>query len=244
MERMEVVSTGIELPSGLDDVPNIHLEVDETFTFAGSTRYTLIDQVAAEVFVFTDADAQGNITRQLNFIFEGTLSGSDFAYDYASDESQRVGAHTYIPDTYFFWEMDGAIAEEPDRDTAIIDRYLRSQGFAPPRDGLIQRFVRVATEDRRNEFIIVYMEDLGGLGYSQQELDAGGTANHLVPGIAESLRDRALESFEVVYEFTPESGEPAEPEQSIEAEEESPDPEGVFPRGPFIDLEEPDEPGR
>lgn len=185
--------------------PNIEIDVADDFDYVGVTRYELLGEVSAEAFIFADADGEGFINRQLTFIFEGALPDSDFTYRYSGDDTERLGRHDYIADTFFFWGMDEAIRAEPGRDTAIINRFLAERGYEQPDDGLIQRFVRVVTEDRRHEFIIAYMEDLGDLGYTRDELEEGGVANELVPDISASLRDRALASFTVMREARPEA---------------------------------------
>lgn len=188
VEGNTLVSTGL---------PEMRFDVHQDFAYAGSTRYELIGEVAAEAFLFVDADEDGVVQRKLTFIFEGALPDSDFTYGYTSDDVVTLGGREFLGDVFFAWGINEAVSAYLESDTAIHDAYLSSAGYTQPNDLLIRRLVHIANDERNAECIVAYAEDMGSLGYTQEELGEGGQANALIPEIEDSLRERALASFSV-----------------------------------------------
>ena len=60
-----------------------------------------------------------------------------------------------------------------------------------------QRLVHLVDEAKRNELMIIYVEDLTGTGLTAADLSEGGSARARWPEISQGLLDRALKNMKV-----------------------------------------------
>lgn len=168
------------------ELPAARLTFDPAFSYAGGHTFELYDVAEAEQHLFVDADEDGRVRRLWWIQFEGYLPGNTHAYDYDEDPLRReIGGHEWYVRP-LVTRVDHAEANPPsDGDRA--EALLNEKGYRLPDEVAGVRLVRLLDEDRRNELMLIYMEDLSTRGVRLAELDGEGRAS-----IGAEVLERAL----------------------------------------------------
>ncbi len=161
------------------DLPKIRLKFNKKFKFAGSHEFVLYDRAKAEQYFFVVAEDK-KIKRMFMLQFEGFLPKIDAKYEYNEPNTIDFGGLKYFSNAEFIPNVEQALNAVPDSDIARAAKFLQDKGFTLMRSLVFQRFVRVVDESKRNEFIMLYIED----------------AND--EKAKENLSERALENFKVL----------------------------------------------
>ena len=161
------------------DLPKIRLKFNKKFKFAGSHEFVLYDRAKAEQYFFVVAEDK-KIKRMFMLQFEGFLPKIDAKYEYNEPNTIDFGGLKYFSNAEFIPNVEQALKAVPDSDIARAAKFLQDKGFTLMRSLVFQRFVRVVDESKRNEFIMLYIED----------------AND--EKAKENLSERALENFKVL----------------------------------------------
>lgn len=140
-------------------LPSIRLEFDNKFKYAGTQKFILYERAQVEQFFFVDADDQRRIKRMYWVQFEGYLPGVDASYNYPVTETVNLGGQTYIVNSERIANVSAALKHDPQSDAAHTASFLESKGYRLNESIRFQRFVRLVDEPKRNEFIVLYIED-------------------------------------------------------------------------------------
>ena len=140
-------------------LPRIRLKFDNHFKYAGTQKFVLYGRSQAEQFFFMDTDGRGQFRRMYLVQFEGYLPNVDATYDYAVTGTVIVHGQTYIVNTDNVPSVSAVLKQEPESDAARAVTFLMQRGFHVPESVRYQRFVRLVDDAKRNEFIIVYIEN-------------------------------------------------------------------------------------
>ncbi|HEX7175758.1 MAG TPA: hypothetical protein VF240_10905, partial [Pyrinomonadaceae bacterium] len=85
-----------------------------------------------------------------------------------------------------------------DSDGARARSFLESKGYRMAGDDiLMQRLVHLVDEARRNELMVIYIEDLGGMGLTAADFAGGGSAAARWPDISKGLLERAAGGMKI-----------------------------------------------
>lgn len=179
-------------------LPTIRLKFDKTLKYAGSQNFTLYGRAQAEQFYFVEADERQRIRRMFIVQFEGFLPNVNQTYDYPATKIVNIGGQNYIVNASMTPDVAAVLKKNPETDAAQAASFLEGKGFRVGGDVLFQRFIRVVDEAKRHEFILIYIEDLSGTGFTAADLLKGGRAENQTDKIFEELQKRALSSFEVL----------------------------------------------
>ena len=139
------------------DAPKIRLKFDKKFKFAGSQKFVLYDRAEAEQFFFVEAKDK-KIKRLYMLQFENFLSGIEGVYNYGEPQTVKIGGFDFFANTESIPNVEQALKAVPDSDIAKAADFLKGKGFTLINSLLYQRFVRVVSDDKRREFIILYIE--------------------------------------------------------------------------------------
>lgn len=177
-------------------LPEVRLEFDPAFKYAGSQRVELYGLAEAEQHFFVDADEEGRIRRLYWIQFESYLPGNRFTYDYKVTKLVNLGGFDFIADALVVSGKDEPA--RPGSDTAHAQAFLKSKGFPETSDELmLQRLVHILGEDRRSEMMIMYVEDLEARGLSASALKDGSGPTGLWPKVAQDLFERASRNLAI-----------------------------------------------
>lgn len=176
--------------------PAVRLEFDKKFKYIGSQTFILYDVATAEQHFFVDADGQGGIKRFFWVQFEGYLPNNTHSYDYKSSKVVNIGGLDFIADAYA-----RNIKTNPSRansDGSRARAFMESKGYHLASDNVMsQRLVHLVDQSKRNELMIIYAEDLGGIRLTAADLAPGGSAAARWDSIAAELLERALKNMKL-----------------------------------------------
>ena len=191
-------------------VPDIAIQVDEAFRFVGSFDFEIeanSDEwpddlvgkpiAAGERFVFVDSNASGLVERLFVVQFEGFLGNNEETYNYNFSTAKQLGENRYRQNNWFYNSREQAELN-PNGEGARTRAFLAEKGFQVADDFMMSRYVGLASEDRRNEIILYYIEMMNSsLGYTLQEWE-DESVNLDRSGIEEQFVTRSQTSFEIV----------------------------------------------
>lgn len=177
-------------------MPAIRLSFSEEFKYIGSQDFILYDVARAEQHFFVDADKQGRIKRLYWVQFEGYLPSNTNTYRYKINKTINIGGLDFIADAYA--RNIQANPGRADSDGSRARAFLEKQGYRLMSDEVLsQRLVHLVDEEKRNELMIIYMEDLSGMSLTAAELAAGGSAAPRWEEISKGLLERAIKGLAV-----------------------------------------------
>jgi hypothetical protein len=115
--------------------------------------------------------------------FEGYLPANTHTYKYTPTKVVNIGGFDFIADAYPR-SLKGPLGR-PDSDGNRARAFLASKGFkSAGTEILSQRLVHLVDEAKRNELMIIYVEDLTDTGLSASDLSEGGAARARWPEIS------------------------------------------------------------
>ena len=179
------------------ELPSVRLKFDSGFTYVGNQEFILYDVARAEQHFFIDADKQGRIKRMYWVQFEGYLPSNNNAYRYRVNKVVNIGGLDFIADAYAR-NIKGNPGR-PDSDGNRARTFLEGKGYRIGSDDVIsQRLVHLIGEPKRNELMVIYMEDLAPMGLTAADLGTDGRAAARWEEISKGLLERALKGMEVL----------------------------------------------
>ena len=179
-------------------MPAASIEFDKDFKYVGGHSFVLYDVARAEQHFFVDADSDGRVRRFYWVQFEGYLPSNTHAYNYRQKvpKSANVGGLEFIADAYP--RNLKANPAPSDSDGARARAFLESKGYRLAGDDiLMQRLVHLADEAKRNELMVIYIEDLGGMGLTAADFAEGGRGAARWPEISKGLLERAVGGMKI-----------------------------------------------
>jgi hypothetical protein len=178
--------------------PSVRMRFSRAFKYVGRQYFVLYERARAEQFYFVDADRRGRIRRLYIVQFEGYLSHIDARYDYSQLDTVEIGGERYASNAQIVPSVSAVLKENPGSDAARAVAFLKSKGYEASQSVMFQRFVRVVDEAKRNEFIVIYVEDLSGTGFSAADFGEGGEAAGRKDKVLRELSERARKGFVVL----------------------------------------------
>ena len=177
-------------------MPAVRLKFDKDFKYAGSQSFILYDVANAEQHFFVDADKQGRVKRFYWVQFEGYLPTNTHAYQYKADKTVNIGGLEFIADAYA--RNIKANPGRPDSDGARARVFLESKGYKMASDDvLMQRLVYMVDEAKRNELMIIYLEDLSAMNLVAADFAENGRAAGRWNEVSQALLERTMKSMEI-----------------------------------------------
>jgi hypothetical protein len=179
-------------------MPAASIEFDKDFKYVGGHSFILYDVARAEQHFFVDADKDGRVKRFYWVQFEGYLPSNTHAYDYKQKvpRTVNVGGLEFIADASP--RNMKANPSRPDSDGARARAFLESKGYRMAGDDiLMQRLVHLVDEAKRNELMVIYIEDLGAMNLTAADFAGGGSAAARWPEISKGLLERAVGGMKI-----------------------------------------------
>jgi hypothetical protein len=169
-------------------LPPIRIRFGKAFKYVGSQQFILYDRAQVEQHFFVDADKQQRIKRMYMVQFEGYLPNISGSYNYPVTKTVSLAGQSYIVDAEVIPNVSAAIKQDAQSDVARAASFLEGKGYRIG-DGIVfQRFVRLADEAKRSEFILLYVEDLSGAGVDAAEKEKA----------MQEFSRRALKGFKIL----------------------------------------------
>jgi hypothetical protein len=177
-------------------MPAVRLTFAKEFKYVGSQSFILYGVAKAEQHFFVEADEQSRIRRLYWVQFEGYLPSNTHTYRYQSPKKVNLGGLEFFADAYA--RNSKASPGRPDSDGSRARTFLAEKGYRMASDDVLsQRLVHLVDEAKRNELMIIYMEDLSGMNLTAADLVPGGKAAAQREEILKGLLERAVKGIEV-----------------------------------------------
>jgi hypothetical protein len=178
------------------EMPALNITFDKAFKYAGAQSFVLYNVANAEQHFFVDADKQGRIKRFYWVQFEGYLPTNTHSYDYKVTKLVNLSGLDFIADAFPRNVKNNP--GRPDSDGSRARSFLESKGYRLASDEVLsQRLVHLIDEAKRNELMIIYLEDLAPTGFTAADLSPGGRAHDQWTKVADSLLERATTGLKI-----------------------------------------------
>ena len=191
------------------ELPEITIQVADEFEYLGSFYFELkanSENTPAELkgkvhatgnrYVFAKSDESKKVQKLFIVQCEGFLPHIDNSYKYNFSNSEVLGNNQYRHNTWFYDSAQLA-KEHPEDEGALTRAFLEDKGYTLEDHLMMSRWVGLASDDRRNEIIIYYLEMLKNTtGYTLDDYEQLETkeANE----IRNALITRSRKSFTIV----------------------------------------------
>ncbi len=177
-------------------MPAVRLEFGKKFKYAGGHSFILYDVANAEQHFFVDTDKEGRVKRLYWIQFEGYLPDNTHSYDYKSPKTVDIGGLDFFADAYA--RNIKANPGRPDSDGSRARAFLESKGYRLGSDEVLsQRLVHLTDKEKRNELMIIYLEDMTSLGITSADVAEGSKASSKWNEIADALLARAMKDLKI-----------------------------------------------
>ena len=178
------------------DMPAVDLEFAKDFKYAGGHKFVLYEVANAEQHFFVDADKDGRVKRMYWVQFEGYLPTNTHSYNYKVTKSVNIGGLDFVADAY-----PRNIKQNPGRaggDGIRAREFLATRGYKLASDEVLsQRLVHLIGEPKRDELMIIYIEDLSPLGLTAADFEKDGKGEAKWNEISEGLLARAQKGLKI-----------------------------------------------
>jgi hypothetical protein len=136
-----------------------------------------------------EAGRQQNVQRLYWLQFEGYLpTKPKLKHRYDSPRHVTIGGLDFYVDTWVSANDDKITAGS---DAEHIKALIRAHGYKMPAGMMYVRLVHLLNEQKREELMIIYGEDLAPTGFAAADLKKGGKEYDQWPAIEKSLVERA-----------------------------------------------------
>ena len=178
------------------EMPAVRLKFDKAFKYVGGHDFILYDVARAEQHFFVDADKEGRVKRMYWVQFEGYLPSNSHTYKYKANKTVNIGGLNFIADANA--RNIKANPGRPDSDGSRARGFLESKGYRLASDDvMLQRLVYLVDAEKRNELMIISLEDLSPLGLTAADFAEGGSAAARWNEISAGLLERATKSLTI-----------------------------------------------
>jgi len=177
--------------------PTIVIDVSRELSSMGIINFPLKNAAQVERYVFVRSNESGRAQRLFIAQFESVLPGVKGGYSFPMTNPTRIGRHDYQMQVGFF-NFASTIAANPGAEAEQTKVYLNRNGVQVDDDFLVARYARVASEDKRHELILFYLENVRELDLTRSELEEGGSRSPEREKVFAEFAARARRSFKVV----------------------------------------------
>jgi hypothetical protein len=177
------------------EMPAVRIRFADGFKYAGGQTFILYRVARAEQHFFVDADDQGRLKRLYWIQFEGFLPDNKQRYRYPPTQVVKLGGLDFVADSAA--RNIKTSSGGPNSDGARARAFLEKKGYRfMSNDVLSQRLVHLVDDEKRNELMIIYMEDLSGMKLTAKDFSPGGRAAGRWRETAKGLLERAVKGME------------------------------------------------
>ena len=172
-------------------LPRLGVRISPDFIYLGDLQYIARETYHVEEFIFLSPNGLGHVTHLLLVHFEGFLENKPGTYENTARPTINLDGNHYLYDLFLI-DLPDYLDQQPNSDIAHAADYIRQRAYTLAGKMTYQRFLRVVSEDMRNQFTIAYLE---------RNEDPELTSELLAQdeSIAQSLRERALSSFSILH---------------------------------------------
>lgn len=175
--------------------PRIQIQLPQTVQYVGADRWVLYGIADCELHAFVDADRKRNVQQLYWIQFEGYLpSKPELHHKYDSPRHTTIGGLDFYVDT---WVRPTAADVKAGSDLEHIEALIRKKGYKLPNGIMAVRLVHLLDDQKRNELMIIYAEDVAPTGFTAVQLAPNGSASDHWSEIEQGLIARAEQKLKL-----------------------------------------------
>jgi hypothetical protein len=172
-------------------MPRLGIRISPDFIYLGDLQYIAREMFHIEEFIFLSPNGIGHVTRLLLVHFAGYLENKEGAYEFTPLQTVRLDGDEYQHESDLV-DIHSYLNRFPGSDLAHGADYIRQRAYTLAGDMVYQRFTRLVSPDRRNKFIVAYLE---------RNNDQSLTAEKLRQDeYARAWLSRAMDSFSIIHD--------------------------------------------
>ncbi len=175
--------------------PRVRIRLPKSVEYVGADRWVLYGIADCELHGFVEADGEKNVQRLYWVQFEGYLpSRPELQHKYDSPRHVKIGGMDFYVDT---WVRPNDAETQAGSDREHIEALIRQKRYRMPAGMMYVRLVHLLDEQKRQELMIIYGENLAPSGFAAAELQEGGKSHDQWPTIEKGLVGRAEEKIAI-----------------------------------------------
>ncbi len=175
------------------ELPKIRITVEPSMPYLGSFAFRLEPPAEGERYVFAES-ANGKVRRMFIVQFERMLD--DRQYRFRMRTPVKLGRETYSHNLWFYNDEESRKADPPGEPVHTV-KFLAERGLSLDTDLMMSRFARIVGEDKRNEIILFYWENLRDHGLSAKDFPEEQPVTPEQRKLGEGFYQRSLKAFAV-----------------------------------------------
>jgi len=172
-------------------MPRLGIRISPDFVYLGDLQYIARETYHVEEFIFINPSGRGHARQILLVHFSGFLENKEGAYEHRSHPTIRLDGDDYQHEVRLV-NINDYLTRYPDSDIAHAADYIHQRANTMAGDMVYHRFTRLVSADRRNQFIVAYLETKTDPQITQDTLRED-------PARVETLLSRALQSFTIIH---------------------------------------------
>ena len=191
-------------------LPEIEIKLADDFKYVGTFAFEIIanseeypkDMLGKPIaegdrYVFASVEKDQHVEKLFVVQLEGFLAENDLIFNYNFDSAEYIGENKYRHNTWFY-DSQKLAKENPGNEGAKTRAFLKEKGFELEDAYMMSRFVGLASEDRKNEIILFYIEMLKKeTGYSL-EAYKNSVSKTAKDSIENAFVTRSRNSFRII----------------------------------------------
>ena len=177
------------------DVPKIRITVDKSLKYLGSFHFNLRNIAEGERYIWAEAE-NGRVKRMFIVQLEGFLPDTNKQYRYRMRTPVKLGHHTYSHNLWFYDDEVNRVADPPNEATRTVT-FLAERGLRLDSDLMMSRFERILGDDKRNEAIFLYWENLRDHNLTAKDFPEETPTTPEQKRLGQELFERSLKAFSV-----------------------------------------------
>jgi hypothetical protein len=178
-----------------DSLPRITISVEPSLKYLGKFDFNLRNIAGGERHVWAETSA-GRVKRMFIVQLEGFLPNVDDYYKYPIRTPVKLGKHTYSHNLWFYNDDETRRADPPN-EAGMTAKFLAERGLSLDSDLIMSRFARIVGEDKRNEIIFFYWENMRDHGLTAADFPKEEPVTPEHKKLAEEFFQRSLSAFSV-----------------------------------------------
>jgi hypothetical protein len=172
-------------------LPRLGIRISSDFIYLGDLQYIARETYYVEEFIFLNPSGIGHVKQLLLVHFSGFLENKEGAYQNRPHPTIHLDEDDYQHELRFI-DINEYLTRYSESDLAHAADYVHQRAYTLAGDMVYHRFSRLVSADKRNQFIIAYLENNPDPQLTTAELDKD-------PLRAQTLLDRALASFTILH---------------------------------------------
>lgn len=142
-----------------EELPKIRVVVDPKLKYIGSFPFDIDGIAGGYRYVWGATDQGKHLARTFIVQMEGYYPRSGGSYRYPIPNPVTLGTHEYQHNV-FIADNEQEIREHPGHEPDVMNKFLKAKGYELDSQIIMSRFARIAGENKKNEIIFFYTENL------------------------------------------------------------------------------------